>query len=66
MAKKDLLFGKRIKEFRLVRGRSQSWLAAKLNVSLATIVRWEKGQVAPSDIARTRAERIIEETLQAA
>lgn len=66
MAKNSSAFGKRLRQFRIDRGKSQVWLAGYLTVSIATIVRWENGKAKPSVILRARAERLLEDATVAA
>lgn len=40
-----------MKQFRKAQGWTQQQLAVKLNVAVATVVRWEHGRSAPSNMA---------------
>lgn len=50
--------GQRLQEWRKGQGWTQQALAVKLNVSLATVARWEKGDVEPSPLALDALKRL--------
>ena len=46
-----MIFGETVKKVREIKGYSQEQLAHELNVSFATINRWENGKTEPSRLA---------------
>ena len=49
----DMIFSEAVKKVREIKGYSQEQLARELNVSFATINRWENGKTEPSRLALT-------------
>lgn len=47
----DMIFCEAVKKVREIKGYSQEQLARELNVSFATINRWENGKTEPSRLA---------------
>jgi transcriptional regulator with XRE-family HTH domain len=56
--------GPTLKRARLRREMTQEELADRLGVSRVTIIRWERGQVEPSDINRVRLDKILKGSIR--
>ncbi|MBC7092821.1 helix-turn-helix transcriptional regulator [Candidatus Bipolaricaulota bacterium] len=52
--------GEKLKRYRLHRGLSKRALAAKLGVSVPTILRWEEGMSLPNDYNRYKIDQLLE------
>ena len=54
--------GTRLRRFRLRSGLSKRMVAARLGVSIPSIMRWEDGASEPNDYNKYKIERLLEGT----